>query len=293
MTYREELIDLPDGRTLEVATLGTPSGSTIFFHHGTPGTTKTLKMLEPLLDLGDFYLVTASRPAYGRSSRNEGHRVFSAVADAKAALAHVGRERYVALGWSGGGPRSLASAALDDACVGAVAVASIAPADVDFDWTSGMGPENVAEFELSKKGGAPYEEYMAGVGAEMATLNADNLYDLLGGIFPEVDRESLADDGARATFVESMTYGFANGWRGYFDDNVAMIEAWGFDVSDIDKPVHLFYGDADLMVPPTHGAWLTSQIPTAVAHHRPSEGHLSIISEHFDELAEVLTDLSA
>lgn len=293
MTYREELIDLPDGRTLEVATLGTPSGATVFFHHGTPGTTRALKMLAPLLELGDFYLVTASRPAYGRSSRDEGHSVASAVDDAKAALARVGRKRYVALGWSGGGPRSLASAALDDDCIGAVAVASVAPADVEFDWTDGMGPENVAEFALAQEGGAPYEEYMAATADEMAKIDADSLYDVMGGLFPDVDRAALAGDAEREAFVESMTYGFANGWRGYFDDNVAMIAPWGFEVSSIDKPVHLFYGDADLMVPPTHGAWLANNIARAAVHHRPSEGHISIISEHFDELAEALTDLSA
>lgn len=293
MSYREELIELPDGRTVEVATLGTPTGSTIFFHHGTPGTTRTVKMFEPLLELGDFYLITASRPAYGRSSRDEGHRVSSAVDDAKVALAHVGRERYVALGWSGGGPRTLASAALDNACVGAVALASVAPADVDFDWTDGMGPENVAEFTLAKEGGAPYEEYMEAVGGAIGGLNADNLYEVLGGLFPDADREALAEGNVRKTFVESMTYGFANGWRGYYDDNVALIAPWGFDVSDIEKPVHLFYGDVDLMVPPTHGAWLEAHIPAVVTHHWPNEGHLSVFLEHFEELADVLTELSA
>lgn len=293
MTYREEVIHLPDGRALEVATLGIPSGPTVFFHHGTPGSTRSLKMLEPLLEFGDFYLITASRPSYGRSSRDEGHRVASAVDDAKAALAHVGRKRYLSLGWSGGGPRSLASAALDNDCVGAVVVASVAPADVDFDWTDGMGPENVAEFALAQEGGAPYEKYMEAAGAELATLSAENLYDVLGGLFPDVDRAALALDADRATLSDSMAYGFADGWRGYFDDNVAMIGPWGFDVSNIDKPVHLFYGDADLMVPATHGAWLKGNIPRVATHHRPNEGHVSIISEHFDELAEVLNDLWA
>jgi hypothetical protein len=50
MAYREELIELDDGRTLEVATAGSPSGATIYFHHGTPGTTRTMKSLEGLLD---------------------------------------------------------------------------------------------------------------------------------------------------------------------------------------------------------------------------------------------------
>lgn len=293
MTYREELIDLPDGRTLEVATLGSPAGATVFFHHGTPGSTRQVKMFEPLLDYGDFYLVTISRPGYGQSSRQPGHSVASAVEDAKAALSHFGRKRYVALGWSGGGPRSLASAALDNTCVGAVAIASVAPADSDFDWTDGMGPENVTEFALAQEGGAPYEEYMEAVGGAMAELTSDNLYELLGGLFPEVDREALADGHARDDFIESATYGFANDWRGYLDDNVAVIAPWGFDVTAIDKRVHLFFGDADLMVPPTHGAWLASHLPKVARHHMPKEGHVSIFAEHPDEVADVLNDLSS
>ncbi len=293
MTYREELIDLPDGRTLEVATFGTPSGSTIFFHHGTPGSTRMAKLFEPLLEFGDFYLVTASRPAYGRSSRDEGHSVSSAVDDAKAALAHFGRKRYVALGWSGGGPRALASVALDNACVGAVAVASVAPVDADFDWTDGMGPENLAEFTLAKEGGPQYEKYMEAAGDALAGLTADNVGDMLGGLFSETDREELANDAVRQTLAESMAYGCADGWRGYFDDNVAVLTPWGFDVADIDKRVHLFYGGADLSVPPAHGDWLAGHIPAVVRHHRPNEGHVSIYTAHFDELADVLTDLSA
>jgi pimeloyl-ACP methyl ester carboxylesterase len=293
VTYREELIDLPDGRTLEVAAVGSPAGSTVFFHHGTPGTTRELRMREALLDYGDFYLVSASRPGYGRSSRHEGHSVASAVDDAKAALSHFGRKRYVAVGWSGGGPRALASAALDNACVGAVGVASVAPADVDFDWTEGMGPENVTEFALAKEGGAPYEEYMEAIGAELAEITANNLYDVLGGLFPDADREALAHGDVLGSFVQSVTYGFANGWRGYFDDNVAVVAPWGFDVTAIDKPVHLFYGDADLMVPLAHGAWLSSRIPRVVKHHMPKEGHVSIFTEHVDELSDVLKDLSA
>jgi len=151
----------------------------------------------------------------------------------------------------------------------------------------------MAEFALAQEGGAPYEEYMEAAGSELATLSADNLYEVLGGLFPDTDRAALAVDADRAALTESMAYGFADGWRGYFDDNVAMISPWGFDVSSIEKPVRLFYGDADLMVPPTHGAWLKSNIPRVVTHHRPHEGHISIISEHFDELAEVLNDLWA
>jgi pimeloyl-ACP methyl ester carboxylesterase len=288
MTYREELLALEDGRTLEVATVGDPSGETIFFHHGTPGTTRTVKSLEGLLDFGDFFVVTTSRPGYGQSSRREGRTIASVIADLNAALDHFGREEYVALGWSGGGPHALASAALDPRCRSAVTLASVAPADVDFDWTEGMGPENVEEFALAQKGGPEYEALMAATGDFMGVATKDNVVEMFAGLLSEPDRAALADDDARELFVEGVRYGFVNGWRGYFDDNVALMMPWGFDVSNIKVPVHLFYGDEDLMVPTSHGKWLEAHIPKASVTHRPEEGHLSIFMNHLDEVASAL-----
>jgi pimeloyl-ACP methyl ester carboxylesterase len=288
MTYREELIELSDGRTLEVATVGSPSGATVYFHHGTPGTTRTVKSLEGLLDYGDFYLVTASRPGYGQSSRRADRTIASVIDDVSSALAHVGRDEYTALGWSGGGPHALANAALDERCRAAVTLASVAPADVDFDWTEGMGPENVEEFTLAKEGGPAYEELMAATGEFLGAATKDNIIDLMGGLLSQPDRDAMVDDDARELFVEGLRYGFVNGWRGYFDDNVAIMSPWGFDVSHITVPVHLFYGDDDLMVPATHGKWLSTHVPHAKTIHHPKDGHLSIFTSHLDEVADAL-----
>jgi pimeloyl-ACP methyl ester carboxylesterase len=288
MAYREELIELTDGRTLEVATAGNPSGKTIYFHHGTPGTTRTMKSLEGLLEYGDFYLVTASRPGYGQSSRQPDRTIASVIDDVSSVLAHVGRDEYVALGWSGGGPHALASAALDERCRAGVTLARVAPADVDFDWTEGMGPENVEEFALAKEGGPAYEEFMAATGEMLGSTTKDNILELFGGLFSQPDREAMADDDERELFVEGMRYGFVNGWRGYFDDNVAVMSPWGFDVGDITIPVHLFYGDDDLMVPSAHGKWLSAHVPQATTTHHPEDGHLSIFMNHLDEVAAAL-----
>jgi pimeloyl-ACP methyl ester carboxylesterase len=289
MAYREELLELPDGRALEIATMGEPSGTTIFFHHGTPGTTRTVKSLAGLSDFGDFFLVTTSRPGYGASSRQEGRSIASVIPDVNAALDHVGRDEYVALGWSGGGPHALASAALDPRCRAAVTLASVAPADVDFDWTEGMGPENLEEFALAKQGGPAYEELMAATGEFMGAATKDNIIEMIAGLLSEPDRDALADDETRELFVDGLRYGFANDWRGYLDDNVALLAPWGFDVGDITKPVHLFYGGKDLMAPAAHGRWLAAHIVNASVTERPDEGHLSIFLNHLDEVASALT----
>jgi len=44
----------------------------------------------------------------------------------------------------------------------------------------------------------------------------------------------------------------------------------------------------DLMVPSSHGRWLSSPLPTASAHHHPEDGHFSIYRNHFDELTAAL-----
>ncbi len=294
MSYQEHLIEGLDGRTLEVAALGHPSGQTILFHHGTPGSTLMVQDFEPFLEFGNFFFVTTSRAGYGRSSRLEGRDVASVVSDATTVLDFFHRDSYAVMGWSGGGPHALACAALGaPRCLGAVTLASVVPIDVDFDWTEGMGPENLEEFALAKQGGPAYEEFIATVGGVMAEANEGNVIELFGGLLPEIDKEVLANDRARHVLAAAVRHGFANGWRGFFDDNVAFFSPWGFDPVAIEVPVAVWYGDADLMVPPTHGAWLASHLASATAHHHPKDGHLSLYAYHAEEVASNLAELFA
>jgi pimeloyl-ACP methyl ester carboxylesterase len=243
----------------------------------------------PLLEQGDFYLVTLSRPGYGRSARLEGREIASVVDDTRAALAAFDRSEYVALGWSGGGPHALACAALDTPrCHGAVSLAGVVPIDVDFDWTEGMAPENIEEFALAKEGGPAYEAAMAAAGAFMADMNRDNAIDLFGDLLSEPDKAVLGDEAAIEAFIDATTHAFAESWRGFYDDDLAFYKPWGFEPAAITVPVEIFYGDQDHMVPPTHGAWLASHIPTARVFHDEHEGHLSIWMRHFDEVAQAL-----
>lgn len=292
MQYREHLIECADGRTIEAATLGHPSGHTVVFHHGTPGSTSMVQDFEPFLECGNFFFITTSRPGYGSSSRHEGRDVASVVDDVATVLDFFHRDSYAVMGWSGGGPHALACAALDTPrCLGAVTLASVVPLDVDFDWTEGMGPENLKEFALAKEGGPAYEAYIATIGGLFAEATEENIVELFGGLLPDVDKEVLADDRARQVFADAVRHGFVNGWRGFYDDNVALFSPWGFDPTAIAVPVAVWYGDADLMVPPTHGAWLASHLPTASTHHHSKDGHLSIFARHVDELAGDLADV--
>ena len=69
-----------------------------------------------------------------------------------------------------------------------------------------------------------------------------------------------------------------------------MMKEWGFDPTTIAVPVAVWFGDQDLMVPRTHGEWLIKNLPTASEHYFPGEGHVSLVVNHFDELAAAINE---
>jgi pimeloyl-ACP methyl ester carboxylesterase len=248
-----------------------------------------VKMFEPLVDDGKLFVVTTSRAGYGRSTRLEGRDVASVVNDARAALDSLGRGDYVAVGWSGGGPHALACAALDaPRCIAAWSLAGVVPTNLDFDWTEGMGPENVEEFALAKEGGPEYLAHMAMYGDAFAAATKDNVVELFGGLLSEPDKAVFEPEERREAFAASLRQGFELGWYGFYDDDQAMMKDWGFDPTTITVPVAVWFGDQDLMVPRTHGEWLSKSLPTAIKHYFPGEGHVSVVVNHVAELSAAI-----
>ena len=289
--YDERVVKGPGGRQLEIGTIGPSDGRTVVFHHGSPGTASLIQMLGDLVDEFGLYVVSVSRPGYGDSTRVEGRVVASAVADVHAVLDGLGRDRYVAVGWSGGGPHAIACAALGaPRCTAAWSLAGVAPMDVDFDWTQGMGPENLEEFALARVGGPAYEAAMAQAGAAFGDATPATVVSLFGGLLSEVDQRALEPESTRAMMAASMRGAFRTGWRGFFDDDRAMFEPWGFDLGAIKVPVAVWYGGEDLMVPASHGRWLAEHVAMATPTYFAADGHVSLVTAHARELASAIAN---
>lgn len=292
MSFHSQLLSTPDRRVVEVASAGDPSGPTVVIHHGSPGTAGILDVFAAAAARDGWFAVALTRPGYGPSTRLEGRNVASVVSDVRTALDALGRDDYVAVGWSGGGPHSLACAALDaPRCAGAWSLAGVVPIDVDFDWTAGMAPENIEEFTLALEGGPQYQAHIEALGEQFADATPENVIEIFGGLLSSVDRDALADDEARAALARSCADAFSAGWHGFFDDDRAFLSPWGFAVEDIAVPVSVWYGDQDNMVPPTHGAWLASNVPGAREVHLASEGHVSLVSGYLDRLGAEIHEL--
>lgn len=290
MPTEQYVLTTPDGRPLEVLTAGPPGGLPVLFHNGTPG---GLVAFQPMTDAAaerGLRTVMYARPGYGQSGPQPGRRVADTVADAARVLDHLGAEQFVTAGWSGGGPHALACAALlPGRCLAAASLAGVAPAQAaGLDWLAGMGPENVAEFGAAAQGEAALTAYLTPEADGLRQVTGEQVADALGGLVSAADRDVITADFAdylAAMFRAAVSTGIA-GWR---DDDVAFASDWGFPVEQAGQvPVAVWQGTEDLMVPPSHGAWLAGHIPGARPHLLPGQGHLTLVRGYGTVLDDLL-----
>jgi pimeloyl-ACP methyl ester carboxylesterase len=271
-----EQLQLPDGRRLDVRVSGPADGLPLVFHHGTPGARTPIHALERAAHARGLRLVTTSRPGYGNSTRQPGRSVVDVVADTDAVLAALGAKRCLTMGWSGGGPHTLACGARLSSAAAVLVVAGVAPYEADgLDWMAGMGEDNIVEFSAALQGEDQLRQYLSQQGELLHDIRAADIVASMESLLPDVDRAALTGE-----FGEDMAAAFREAVRtsidGWLDDDLAFAKPWGFSPAEISVPVMIWQGSADLMVPFAHGQWLASRLPAAAAHLEDGEGHLSV-----------------
>lgn len=293
--YERELVTAGDGRVLEVYLSGAPDGTATVFHNGTPSAGVPFQAFSDLAAERGLRLITYARPGYAGSSRHAGRSVADVAADAETILQLVAADRCYTLGWSGGGPHALATAALmPDRVIAAATIAGVAPYPADgLDWMAGMGEENLQEFGAAMVDADQLRAFLEREGSEMAHITPDSLVAGLGDLISKIDAAALTGEYAEwlaATFRASVSTGI---W-GWYDDDVAFVHPWGFDIGAIHRPVAIWQGETDRMVPFAHGEWLASHVGSARPHLLPEHGHLSLavasMAEIFDDLVAIGRD---
>jgi pimeloyl-ACP methyl ester carboxylesterase len=286
-------VPTPDGRLLEVL-VGADGGHPLLFHHGTPGAAVPFPALERAAEAHGFRVIGYSRPGYGGSTpwpfSERGPRVVDDAVDALIVLHHLGIDEFASLGWSGGGPRALACAALaPERCRAVAALASVAPYDAaGLDWADGMAQENVEEFAAAVRGAAAYHQFLSADPPPEPGRTPEQLVEDLAGLLTPVDAAYLKGEFA-AYFEHSGRRGREQGVVGWRDDGLAIARDWGFDPAAITARVAVWHGRADAMVPLGHGEWLAAQLPDGVPHFLDGTGHLSLW-ERADEILGELAD---
>jgi len=227
------------------------------------------------------------RPGIGSSTPH----LYDAVLDFAADIEHLcdalELEQLAIAGLSGGGPYALACAhEMPGRVVTAGLLGSVAPAVGDDKVTGGI-TELVRFFSpVFALGHRPLGAAMRGLVQLLEPLT-DTAIDAFASFMPPGDKRVFEDEGVRKMFAQDIVQGSTHHMQAIFCDAVLFGRHWGFELADIEAPIHMWYGDADNIVPIRHGEHMAERIPNAVFRTREEEGHLGGLGAS-DEILDAL-----
>jgi pimeloyl-ACP methyl ester carboxylesterase len=89
----------------------------------------------------------------------------------------------------------------------------------------------------------------------------------------------ISDHGIRTMLTENFEEGLRPNVGGWIDDNLALINPWGFDPAAIAVDVQLWHGTADRYSPVGHSQWLADAIPKADLLLGHGRAHFGAVEE--------------
>jgi pimeloyl-ACP methyl ester carboxylesterase len=279
------------GRMLQVCEDGDPRGVPIMSLHGTPGSRLIYAPEAESARAHGIRLITYDRPGYGGSTPDAGRSVADCAADVRAIADALGIRRLAVWGGSGGAPHAAACAALlEDLVPAAGVIASAAPYDAPgLDYFGGMGDYNVSgvrkfldDPETARAEGRRDRE-------QMLAADAESIRQMMQSLLAPVDAALMTPERA-AHSLKEVKLGLAPGDDGWWDDTIAGLGEWGFDVAAIRTPVLVMHGRQDRFVPFAHGEWLAGHIPGAEARLYDDDGHVSLFANRGDEINDWLLE---
>ena len=284
-------IDTPDGRILQVLERGDPAGRPVLVHNGTPNSRLLFDRDVVRAEHHGIRLISYDRPGYGGSTRRTGRTVGDCAEDVRTIAAALGIGQLGVFGISGGGPHAIACAALLGDLVPAVAVlASPAPWGAPgLDYFDGMGERNREDLELMIEDPVAARAKCEEDRLEALEATSESMLETLKTLLSSVDAEALTPELAEHLIV-SMRSGLAPGSDGWWDDELAFLAPWGFELGDIRTPALLYHGRQDRFVPFVQGEWLARHIPGVRAQLTDDDGHLTLTVRYLDAIHDWLVE---
>ncbi len=271
---------LPDGRWIGFTVYGPSDGEPVFYFHGMRSCRLDVDFASAACDQAGIRLIAVDRPGIGASEFQPSRRLVDWANDVLAIADNLGVGRFALLAWSAGCPYALACAYMLGERISRIGiVAGLAP----FDRT--RTPEQL---------GLAFDRMlfrMADRSPDSAAfrLNASRRLPslllrrgLLKGLKSPADRSlvrSLPPQEIVGPFREALLYGAT----GTVLDYRILGGWWGFELEPIETDVHLWHGEKDQVIPPSHAEWLSSRLPKKTLHLVPGEGHF-LLRTHLKEI---------
>jgi pimeloyl-ACP methyl ester carboxylesterase len=264
-----------DGRTLAYHEVGDRHGPLVIHNHGGPGSRLEARLFANAAARNGLRFICVDRPGIGRSTRRKA-RTYADWADDLSWIAEaLGYRDFGVTGWSEGGPWALAAAAFIDPHR-LRHVSSISGGSY------GTFGDNWAADRLSKAdalGGRLALNFEPGFRLMYAALG------LTAKRFPasfakqvrravnDYDRQILLQPEVETAFCDSSAECFAQGSDGLVRDARLLYRRWAFDVTKIERRVHMWQGLDDRLVAASINKTVADRMPGELWHPVDGAGH--------------------
>lgn len=283
----ENVLKLRDGRLLGFAEYGDPAGRPIYAFHGFPGSRLQGLLAHEAARRCGVRLICPDRPGMGISSFKAGRRILDWPDDLWELAQWLNTPRFAVMGTSGGAPYALACAYRMVEKLRAVGVVSgVAPMN-RAGATESMLRMNRIIFR-TQQAAPPVGRAISWMMGQSIRRLGDRMGDAMLRTLPPADRAVLSRPEVRRIFLQDAQESFRHGARGAALENSLLVRPWGFRLENIRPEVHLWQGEQDRNVPPSHGRYMATAIPNCKAVFYSDEGHLLGVN-HTDAILEALT----
>jgi len=283
----EGIFTLNNDRKLSYAIYGPEDGKPVLYFHGTPSSRREILLLktyqvdfDAALFSAGIKLVAVDRHALTTFYPERSFLSFAD--DAVQLLRHFKIEKCPVLCWSGGGPYALAIAHKYPQIIEGVYILCGFTKRFDADVMQQMGGNkwyfrsarfiplvlqlglNIARRRPTARlpprafTGLPYADY---------TLLQKGIKQVAGLTLKEATRK-----GALSAVHEAVSY----------------YKEFGFDIQEIDKPIHYWWGTKDMSVVEAHAREVEQKAQRPIMHYREGEGHLSLYVNYFNEAIQTI-----
>lgn len=285
----EDILTLKDGRKLGYGIYGNAQGLPLLDFHGIPGSRREAALIAEFLGREDLCVIGFDRPGYGRSTPRRGFRVLDLPEDVIALADHLKLDRFLVLGYSGGGPFALALAARHPERIAAIGIVSgVGPAGIG---SKGMHESNQKKFDMARQmpwlARAILSAAFSGLRKNPARLSSQlhHIWEQM----PAPDQKALSDLRFSDGILTVTRDAILNSVSGWVNEELLMASPWGFDLQEISCPdIYLWHGGKDKNVPLAMGKAVVERLPACHASFLEEEGHLSLLYNHGSEIIDTL-----
>lgn len=287
ITATPSTMQLADGRTLAWYEFGDRNGVPCISTSGTPASGIVGVLFDEKALAAGVRWISVDKPGYGHSSLDPHRSLARYSEDIRALLDHLGLDRVVAVGESGGGPHVLAlTHDLGDRVKLAVVLSGLGEAS-DPAVRKGMTVANRSMLFMAKR--APWAVRGAMAAMKVAFFRRKSTFlAMMIKQQPEPDKVILRTrpDAVDALFA-GTTGGLRQGAKAAAMEFTMFVQPWHFALEDITVPVEIWHGTVDPNVPIRLAREMASRLPNCTTHFIEGGGHLATFDHHDEIVANV------